>query len=100
MEDFSTADINSQSLGDIKSDSLDMKVSGVCTNAEGEKYAFISFEDGSRMAEGKIPDCKIIRSKGFSDTQLEALETYMRDNLKSLKIMASNVNVMSAFMKK
>ena len=41
------------------SDTLEMSVSQIFRK-NGEKYAFVSFTDGKRKAEGKIPSCKII----------------------------------------
>lgn len=80
------------------SDALNMSVSQVFQK-DGKKYAFISFTDGSRKAEGKIPDCMITKSSGFSQDEVVQLEDYMRRELSDLKKMAANVNVMKAFMK-
>lgn len=79
------------------SDALNMSVSQVFQK-DGKKYAFISFADGSRKAEGKIPDCMITKSSGFSQEEVVQLEDYMRRELPGLKKMAANVNVMKAFM--
>lgn len=65
----------------------------------GEKYAFVSFTDGTRRAEGKIPECKITSSSGFSEDEVAGLEDYMSRELVALKDMAAGVNVMDAFMK-
>lgn len=78
--------------------SLKMSVSAICTK-EGEKYAFVSFTDGSRTAEGKIPACKIISNKGFSQIEVEQLEAYMQRELAQLKKMAAGIHVLDAFMK-
>jgi len=66
---------------------------------EGEKYAFVSFSQGEREAEGKIPDCKIISNKGFSQEEIEELETYMQNELAKLKRMAAGIRLLDAFMK-
>ena len=79
-------------------DSIKMSVSPVVCR-EGKKYAFVSFEDGERSAEGKIPDCVIISNSGFSKEETLQLELYMKAELKSLKKMAAGTNVMKAFMK-
>ena len=65
---------------------------------EGEKYAFVSFSDGKRVAEGKIPDCKIVSSDGFTPEEVKMLELYMIGNLKQLKKMAASVRLIDAFM--
>ena len=49
-------------------DELKMSVSPICVK-DGNRYAFVNFADGKRTAEGKIPDCKIISNKGFSDEE-------------------------------
>lgn len=77
---------------------LSMSVSPVFEKG-GQKKACVSFSDKSRVAEGEIPECKIIKNQGFSEEEVEALERYMKANLTMLKKMASSVNVLGAFMK-
>ena len=77
---------------------IDMSVSAVCKNENGEKYAFVTFSDGVREAEGSIPKCKINRNQGFADIEVQQLEKYMRDNLTDLKKMAAGVDIFSAFL--
>ena len=59
----------------------------------------MTFKDNDRTAEGKIPECSIISSEGFSDEDLEKLKEYMKDNLPKLKEMAASVDILKAFMK-
>ncbi len=80
------------------SDALQMSVSQIF-NRNGKKYAFVSFTDGSRMAEGKIPDCTILSSRGFAKEEISQLEDYMGRELSNLKRMAAGVRIMDAFMK-
>ena len=75
-----------------------MSVSPVCMK-DGERYAYVSFVDGERVAEGKIPECKLVSNKGFSIEEAEQLEAYMRSELASLKRMAAGILVFDAFMK-
>jgi len=75
-----------------------MSVSPVCMR-DGERYAYVSFVDGERVAEGKIPECKLVSNKGFSIEEAEQLEAYMRSELASLKRMAAGIRVFDAFMK-
>lgn len=77
---------------------INMTVSPVCAK-DGEKYAFVSFTDGERFADGKIPDCKIILNKGFSQEEVKQLEEYMQSELATLKRMAAGIRVMDAFLK-
>lgn len=79
---------------------MNMSVSPVCTDEQGKNYAFVTFTEGSRSAEGKIPDCEIIRNEGFSKEEVEGLKEYMKENIGKLKRMAASVNVMDAFLKK
>lgn len=77
---------------------LNMSVSPICVK-DGEKYAFVSFTDGERFADGKIPDCKITLNKGFSQEEVKQLESYMQSELPQLKKMAAGIRVMDAFLK-
>lgn len=77
---------------------LNMSVSPICVK-DGKRYAFVTFTDGTRMAEGKIPDCKIISNKGFLEDEIIKLEEYMQKELPKLKQMAAGINVLDAFMK-
>ena len=78
-------------------DELNMTVSAVCAK-DGEKFAFVSFSDEKRYAEGKIPDCVIVSNKGFTDEEVKMLEIYMRSELRTLKKMAAGVRLIDAFM--
>lgn len=79
------------------SDELKMSVSPVCAK-EGKKYAYVSFTDGNRSAEGKIPDCKITANKGFDTEEVRKLEEYMSRELPRLKKMAAGIDIMRNFM--
>lgn len=79
------------------SDELKMSVSPICTK-DGKKYAFVSFTDGKRSAEGKIPDCKITESAGFDEDEVKQLEAYMSRELPQLKKMAAGIDIMRNFM--
>lgn len=76
---------------------LSMSVSPICFR-EGKKYAYVSFTDGSRSAEGKIPDCKITKNKGFDEDEVKQLEAYMSRELPQLKKMAAGIDIMKNFM--
>lgn len=77
---------------------MNMQVSGVCSRGE-EKIAYVLFEEETRSAEGVIPECKIVKNKGFSDEEVSRLEEYMKDNLGVLKRHAAGVNPITALMK-
>lgn len=79
-------------------DELKMSVSPVCVK-EGQKYAYVSFTDGERNAEGRIPECTIIKSSGFSGEEIAQLEDYMRRERTQLKKMAAGINIMTSFLR-
>ena len=76
---------------------MQMSVSPICTK-DGKKYAFVSFTDGNRTAEGKIPECVITYHTGFHDDEVHQLEEYMKRELPQLKRMAAGINVMNNFL--
>jgi hypothetical protein len=78
-------------------DELKMSVSPICTK-DGKKYAFVSFTDGKRTAEGRIPDCKITACDGFVEDEVIQLEDYMSRELPQLKKMAAGIDIMRNFM--
>lgn len=75
-----------------------MSVSPICVK-DGKKYAFVSFTDGKRVAEGKIPDCVITHNAGFMADEVQQLEDYMKRELPQLKRMAAGINVMDNFLR-
>ena len=77
---------------------MNMSVSPICVK-DGERFAYVSFQEGERLAEGKIPDCKIVSNKGFTAEEVAQLEEYMILELKNLKKMAAGINVLDAFLK-
>lgn len=78
-------------------DALNLSVSQVFRK-DGETYAFVSFTNGTKYAEGKIPDCKITSAKGFEESEVAQLEVYMKLQLATLKEMAAGVNAMRQFL--
>ena len=78
---------------------LNLTVSSVCEK-DGKRYAFVTFSDGERVAEGKIPDCVIISNNGFTPEEVKMLELYMKNDLSHLKRMAAGVRWIDAFMEK
>ncbi|MCR5416307.1 MAG: hypothetical protein K6E79_05895 [Pseudobutyrivibrio sp.] len=78
---------------------LNMSVSAICQDKAGKKYAFVSFTDGVRTAEGKIPACKITANNGFAALEVQELEKYMEAHLTELKKMAAGIDIFSAFTK-
>ncbi len=52
---------------------MHLLVSGITVAKDGKKTAYVRLEDGENFAEGRIPDCVIIRNGGFDETQLSKL---------------------------
>jgi len=80
-----------------RDDELNMTVSPVISK-DGRQFAYVSFTDATRSAEGEIPECVIVKNQGFTVEEVHQLEDYMRANRTELKKLASSVNVMNAFM--
>lgn len=77
---------------------FNLKVSPICSK-NGERFAYVSFENGNRFAEGRIPDCTIVSSKGFSNAELDGLVAYMKSDLGNLKDIAASIDVLGAIIK-
>ncbi|MEE3480843.1 MAG: hypothetical protein VZQ80_02505 [Lachnospiraceae bacterium] len=77
---------------------MQMSVSPVCGTGE-DRYAFVTFTEGAKTAEAKIPSCEIIRSSGFSEEELAGLRAYMKADLKHLQHLAAGENVFKAMFK-
>lgn len=77
---------------------MNMLISGV-SEKEGKKIAYVRFEEESRFAEAVIPDCRIMSSEGFTDSELSQLEQYLTENLSTLKREAASVNPIRSLMR-
>jgi len=77
---------------------INMSVSPVCMK-DGKKCAYVTFTDGERSADGRIPDCRIMSSKGFTEDEVKQLEIYMQMELAKLKRMAAEIRLIDAFLK-
>ncbi|MBO4214287.1 MAG: hypothetical protein J5876_04820 [Lachnospiraceae bacterium] len=78
---------------------MNMTVSEIFRTDNGDKYVFVKFEDGKKFAEGKVPDCKIVKQEGFTDAEVILLEQYMKNEQATIFDAARKVNVMRAFLK-
>ena len=75
-----------------------MSVSPICVK-EGKKLAYVSFTDGKRTAEGKIPECVITSATGLNRAEVRMLEEYMKQELPKLKSMAAGIRLVDAWLK-
>ena len=98
MENFDI-DFTHKKNNDAKNkEELNMQVSPVC-NKDGRKVVYVTFSDGTRLAEGEIPKCAINSNKGFSPEEVAGLELYLRQNMDMLKEMAAGINPIRAMFK-
>lgn len=82
----------------MKKNEFTMSVSPICSK-DGKKFAYVSFADGERSAEGKIPECVILFAKGLNRAEVRMLEEYMKQELPRLKSMAAGIRLVDAFLK-
>ena len=77
---------------------LRMTVSGIVPK-DGRQNIYVVFEDGTRKAEGCVPDCVIINNVGFKEDEVKMLELYMKQQQDEIRAMAKVINPIKAFMK-
>ncbi|WP_300803068.1 hypothetical protein [uncultured Acetatifactor sp.] len=71
---------------------------------EGRKIVRVSFLRGMEeersmdYAEGILPDGIIVKSEGFSETEVQKLEAYMRANRKDILKQAKEINPLRNWM--
>ena len=80
--------------GEIK-----MSVSSM-TRSGDKKAVYVLFQDGDKSAEYSLPECGLIRNKGFSEDELKSLKEYMDNEQDSIYAMAKGVNPIKALMGK
>ncbi|MCI9231680.1 MAG: hypothetical protein HFH98_02525 [Lachnospiraceae bacterium] len=84
-------------------DEVKMLVSCV-VEKEGRKIVRVSFLRGMEeersmdYAEGILPDGIIVKSEGFSGTEVQKLEAYMRANRKDILKQAKEINPLRNWM--
>ena len=82
----------------MKENEFTMSVSPICVK-DGKKVAYVSFTDGERTAEGKIPECVISSAVGLNRAEVRMLEEYMKQELPRLKSMAAGIRMADVFFK-
>jgi hypothetical protein len=60
--------------------------------ADGGPMVSVCFERGSDTAEGKLPDCRILSSTGFTAEEVTALEEYLQGNKDDLMETARKIS--------
>ena len=77
---------------------MTMTYSGIVVS-EGKKKISVTFEAGDAYAEASIPDCKVKRSRGFSEEELIVLEKYLQMNQVEIAKKAKEITGLRGFMK-
>ena len=84
----------------MKNESMEMKVSSITHDKNGKPQVFVTFTDGKRIAEGRIPGCRILTQDGFSDEEVEALNLYMKKEKATILSIAKKIDPMEDFWKR
>ena len=79
-------------MNDVK-----MLVSGFLKK-DDRKIVRVFFSRGEDSAEGILPDGIIVKSEGFSETEVQKLEAYMRANRKDILKQAKEINPLRNWM--
>lgn len=58
----------------------------------GKSFVLVRFERGDQSAEGRLPDCIILRSNGFTQEEIEELEDYMDQNRQQIIDAAKSIS--------
>jgi len=82
----------------MKENEFTMSVSPICVK-DGKKIAYVSFTDGKRSAEAKIPECIVTSAVGLNRAEVRMLEEYMKQELPRLKSMAAGIRLADVFFK-
>lgn len=77
---------------------MNLLISGI-SEKDGRKIAYVSFRDGSRLAEAIVPDCKVVRNQGFDEDEVNQLERYLQENLEMIRTEAAGINPIKAMMR-
>ena len=64
---------------------MTMTYSAIVRDKDNRKIVRVKFErngdSGPEVAEGILPDCRIVSQNGFSTEEIKGLEEYLRGNL-------------------
>lgn len=59
-----------------RSEEMKMTHSGIFAK-EGKRHVSVRFERGKDMAEASLPECKVVKNRGFSEEEVAGLEVYL-----------------------
>ena len=76
--------------------SMTMTYSAIVRDKDNKKIVRVKFErmqNGySQVAEGVLPDCKIVSRSGYSDEEITGLEEYLRGNIDDIMAKAKVIS--------
>jgi len=75
----------------VLSDEVNMTVTTLL-HKDGKAFARVSFLRESDWAEGIVPGGKIEQSEGFSEEEIEKLETYLAEEEEAILAQAKKIN--------
>lgn len=78
---------------------MNVSISGITTNKNGDKVAYVRFEEDKKYAEWTIPDINLCDNEGFTEDEKEQMRWYIKENLLELKKKAAGINPIKAMMK-
>lgn len=58
----------------------------------GKPCVSVRFERNQDFAEGMLPECKIVRSEGFTKEEKDQFESYLAENAKELLRKAKDIS--------
>ena len=76
---------------------VNMMVSGIIRK-KGEKFVHVSFQRGKDVAEYILPECRLEKSQGFTEEELNQLLLYVKGSQAEIMEHARKVNPMKAML--
>lgn len=77
-------------------ESMTMTYSAVVRDKDNKKIVRVKFERNemgeAQIAEGLLPDCKIVSQNGYSAQEIAGLEEYLRGNLDDIMSKAKVIS--------
>lgn len=74
-----------------RDEEMTMTHSGILVK-NGKRYVSVRFERGMDVAEAMLPDCKVTKSTGFSEEEVQGLENYLVQENDNIFSRAKEIN--------
>ncbi len=74
-----------------RDEEMKMTHSGILAK-DGRRYVSVRFERGGDVAEAVLPGCKVIRNSGFSEEEVQGLESYLMQENDNIFARAKKLN--------